>query len=461
MEKMSRSATPLRQANAAILERWSTTLESRRDKPAVLRADGSILRTFGAIEKESEIVSGSFDGVPAGTAVAVEIGNSPSWPAVFLALLRACCITVPLGRDTAPPKYVEAVIDAGLKIRKLDPATQRVAGDTALLKLTSGTTGVPRAIRFSAAQLAADCANICETMGITADDLNYGVVPFAHSYGFSNLITPLLLHGVPLVASEDRMPRAILDGLRRTAATVFPGTPVLFQHLARLDDARLDQLRVGISAGAPLSRALWGEARERLGVELHTFYGASECGGIAYDRSASFPEDGYVGDAMANVQIAFCSENRIEVRSEAVGSGYFPEPDQAALGDGCFRPSDLVMQTERGLVLVGRVSEFINVAGRKLNPVEVERQLAVFPGVRQVVVFGVESRLRGEEPVACVVGEIDLPGLMRFAATSLPAWQVPKDVWLLPELPVSERGKISRRDLAARYIHDRRTSPHE
>src|SRR5260221_13628795 len=90
-------------------------------------------------------------------------------------------------------------------------------------------------------------------MGITKEDLNFGVIPISHSYGFSNLLTPLLCRGVPLVAMDDRMPRAILDGLARTGATVFPGMPVFFQNFADLPDApALPRLRLCISAGAPL-----------------------------------------------------------------------------------------------------------------------------------------------------------------------------------------------------------------
>jgi long-chain acyl-CoA synthetase len=461
-EKMSRSATPPDETNAAILEPWLATLASRRDEPAIFGNDGSILRTFGSIEEEADAFAGELDDIPAGTVVAVEIGNSPSWPAVFLALLRTKCVVVPLGRDASLPEYVEVVIEEGGCIRRLEnPTRQRVQADTVLLKLTSGTTGTPRGICFTAAQLAADCANICETMGIHADDVNYGVIPFAHSYGFSNLITPLLLEGVRLVASEDRMPRAILNGLRQTGATVFPGTPVLFQHLARLEQASLENVRVGISAGAPLSRALWREVHEATGLKLHTFYGASECGGIAYDREGIVLGDGFVGEPMANVEVAVSEGGEIEVRSSAVGAGYFPTPDDETLGDGRYRPADLANKTEDGLILVGRVSDFINVGGRKLNPAEVERQLAGFPGVQQVIVFGVESRLRGEEPIACVVGQVDVPAMMRFAGNALPAWQVPKDIWPIAELPVSERGKISRRTLAERYQQQPRRPPHE
>jgi acyl-CoA synthetase (AMP-forming)/AMP-acid ligase II len=98
----------------------------------------------------------------------------------------------------------------------------------------------------------------------------------------------------------------------------------------------------------------------------------------------------------------------------------------------------------------------INIAGRKLNPAEVESHLQAFPGVKQVVVFGVASKLRGEEPIACLAGDgLDRAALARFCEERLSQWQRPRDFWLLPEIEVNERGKISRRALAERYLASR------
>ena len=69
-------------------------------------------------------------------------------------------------------------------------------------------------------------------MGLRESDRNYGVVSFAHSYGFSNLITPLLCRGISLVVASDIIPRAIADGLKASSATVFPGVPAIFRSLA-------------------------------------------------------------------------------------------------------------------------------------------------------------------------------------------------------------------------------------
>jgi acyl-CoA synthetase (AMP-forming)/AMP-acid ligase II len=99
------------------------------------------------------------------------------------------------------------------------------------------------------------------------------------------------------------------------------------------------------------------------------------------------------------------------------------------------------------------------VAGRKLNPHEVEARLAEFPGVKQAVVFGVQSALRGEEPVACIAGEdLARDAILRFCQEKLSSWQVPRDVWLVNEIPTNERGKVSRRSLAESYRAQRTTA---
>ncbi|HSI15186.1 MAG TPA: class I adenylate-forming enzyme family protein [Chthoniobacter sp.] len=452
-----------------ILAAWQNTLGRFGQQPAIFAPTGGVLRTFMEIGLESLKVGRLFDRLPPHSVVAVQIGNSEQWPELLLALWRHQLIPLPLG-ELGPTElaYTLGTCRAAALVTSqggsLSVHRRPVAEDAThwsgpvpqFLKLTSGTTTAPRAVRFQAAQLLADCENICSTMGIGDLDINYGVIPFSHSYGFSNLITPLLVRGVKLVASTDRFPRAILDGLVRTNATVFPANPIFFQKLGELSNIpALPALRLCISAGAPLTKAAAAKFSIKLGQKIHTFYGSSECGGIAYDASEErHYEDGFVGNAMKGVEIHHSAEegSPIQVRSAAVGDGYFPTEDSAVLGEGRFVPADLVERRERGLYVVGRTSEVINVAGRKLNPHDVEARLAEFPGVKQAVVFGVESPLRGEEPVACIAGDdLAREAILRFCQEKLSAWQVPRDVWVVNEIPTNERGKINRRSLAESY----------
>jgi acyl-CoA synthetase (AMP-forming)/AMP-acid ligase II len=451
--------------NNAILDRWEGTLRRRGRAAAVLGHGGGIERTFPDVESEAGEWAGKLGRWQPGSVAGMQLGNTASWPAIVLAAMRLGLIPLPLGRQMGREERELALETCGAALLIADGGIEERPGRELpglagcdFLKLTSGTTARPRAIRFTAAQLAADCDNICETMGIGERDMNFGVIPFSHSYGFSNLITPLLCRGVKLAASEDPLPRAILDGLARTGATVFPGMPVFFEKLAEMEDAPpLPALRLCISAGAPL-RARVGEGfSARYGLKVHTFYGSSECGGIAYDGSEErVYEEGFVGRAMSNVEIAPHGDGgMIAVRSGAVGAGYFPTPDLETLGEGRFLPADLVRMGERGMYLAGRATDVINIAGRKLNPAEVEARLARCPGVRQVVVFGVASALRNEEAVACVSGSGGAEEILRYARSVLSGWQVPKDIWLVDEMPVNERGKVSRRELAQAYTRSR------
>ncbi len=456
-----------------LVERWTATRARNSSRPALLDPTGRILRTFSDIEHQARDLEERWSHLPAGTALAVQIGNHPSWPSVLLAGLRCGLVLLPL-ETTITERERTAALEL-CRTRALVTAhdgnsveLEEIGDGTptplmanprpVLLKLTSGTTAAPRAIRFRSEQLVADCDQICATMGIGEDDLNFGVVPVSHSYGFSNLITPLLARGVAMVLGRDRLPRAILDGLARTRATVFPGVPVFYQAFCGVDDIPdLRSLRLCISAGAPLSAQLARSFRDKFGQPIHSFYGSSECGGICYDRSGEDFQDGFVGLPMQDVQLDLVEPDapasQVRVRSAAVGDGYFPEPDPAKLGAGTFLPDDLLAPCGEGFKMAGRISDLINVAGKKVNPAEVEAHLLSLPGVQQAVVFGRSSALRNEEVAACVVADhnVSEADLLRLCRARLSGWQVPKRIFLLAEIPVNERGKTNRRELAARF----------
>lgn len=436
--------------NDALLAAWETTLARRGAIPAIFDTGGRVLRTFSDIETRARALETEISAA-AGQVYPIDIGNHPDWPSILLACLRLRRIALPLEKSTTAEQRA-----AALKICAGDWSQPRPV----LLKLTSGTTAAPRAIRFGSKQLLADCTQICQTMGLTEHDLNFAVIPLSHSYGFSNLVTPLLARGIPMVVSRDRLPRALLDDLARTNATVFPGMPIFYQAFCEMDEPPpLPHLRLCISAGAPLPLEIAHKFREKFGRPIHSFYGSSECGGICYDREAHLLEGGFVGQPMEGVSLELimpaAPASQIRVRSAAAGDGYFPEPDEEKLGPGYFVPDDLLSQSETGLRIVGRLSDVINVAGKKVNPAEVEAELLRFKGVRAAVVFGRESTLRNEEVAACVVAgegvrELDL---LDFCRERLSGWQVPKRIFFVEEIPVNERGKVSRRELTQRFTN--------
>jgi len=452
-----------------ILEAWEETRTRNRDHVAIFDVDGKVLRTFSEIEERADHFARQLETIAPGQVFAIQIGNHPDWPSLFLACLRRQLVVLPLEQTISDEQKqsafqicnVAAAVSGGRICTFLPPetaaATTTWEGDRpSLLKLTSGTTAAPRAVRFRSEQLLADCENICETMGISHRDVNFGVIPISHSYGFSNLLTPLIVRGVALALSNDRIPRAIFDGLAATRATVFPGMPVFYQSFCEISEApSLPDLRLCISAGAPLAPETAQAFCEKFGREIHSFYGASECGGICYVREAR-PVPGFVGEAMSGVEIEQVDPDNpvslIRVRSRAVAVGYLPEPDEGKLGRGIFVPDDLLEKTQGGYRIVGRSSDLINVAGKKVHPAEVEAEILRCPGVRAAIVFGRESERRNEEIAACVVAKgLSERELLAHCRARLSSWQVPRRIYFVEAIPVNERGKTSRRELARLY----------
>ena len=450
-----------------LLERWKETLARKSNSPGIFNTRGEIARSFRQIDESARDFEAKIDAFDSGSVLAVQIGNHEDWPSILIACLRRGVVVLPLEQSISEQQrnaalkicHANGIVENAEAIRKIDNERPGWAENIpSLLKLTSGTTAAPRAIRFRSEQLLVDCDQICETKGISDVDLNFGVIPISHSYGFSNLLTPLIARGVAIVLSRDRTPRAVLDDLARTNATVFPGMPVFYQSFCEMENIPpLPRLRLCISAGAPLPLAVAQKFREKFGLSIHSFYGASECGGICYDREAKNDIEGYVGAPMQGVDLEMIDPkseaSQIRVRSAAAGDGYFPEAEDKKLGNGIFVPDDLLAREGDGFRIVGRISDVINVAGKKVNPAEIEEALLRFPGVRQAVAFGRESFFRNEEVAACVVADVDLSEthLLEFCGKQLSAWQVPKRIFIVDSIPTNERGKISRRDLAKRF----------
>src|SRR3954447_14826682 len=264
--KSPSSGAPSRDpGNDPLLAAWANTLRKNRGAPAIFDSQGQIQRTFDDIEERAR----NLEPAIAGPIFPIDVGNHPDWPSLLLASLRRGAIALPL-ESTITGQQREAALRICEGITSINPRP-------VLLKLTSGTTAAPRAIRFRSEQLLADCNQICDTMGIRPDDVNFGVIPLSHSYGFSNLVTPLLVLGVPLVLSRDRMPRAVLGGLVTNGATVFPGMPVFYQAFCEMENApALPKLRLCFSAGAPLPLEVARKCREKFRHSIHSFYGSSE-----------------------------------------------------------------------------------------------------------------------------------------------------------------------------------------
>lgn len=344
-----------------------------------------------------------------------------------------------------------------------------IAPGAAVLKLTSGSTGLPKAAIATAANLVADGEAIVEAMGIRRGDVQTACIPLAHAYGLGNVVMPLFLQGTAIVLREQFVPSQVVHDAVRYGTRVFAGVPFMFEHLlAHLPAAdwpcRLETL---ITAGARLEASTARGFVERFGVRIHSLYGSSETGGITFDRVADPDDATSVGTPLPRVTVTLRAEpgapdgtGRVHVRGPAVSSGYAgqsADPDSPFV-DGGFLTGDLAALDGHGrLVLAGRVSSFINVAGRKVQPEEVERVLCAMPGIVDARVLGVPDALRGQRLVACIVArgaEVRPIAIRQFCAGHLAAHKIPRAFVLVEDLPRDARGKTDRRALEA-LVHAR------
>jgi len=331
--------------------------------------------------------------------------------------------------------------------------------DAAIIRLTSGTTGRPRGLVVTADQLLADARNITGTMGIVPDDTMVAAIPLGHAYGFVHVLMSLIAQGTRPLLLEQPLPALLFEALSGRGPLVFPGTPYLSELLLRsARGSRLKGLRLVFSAGAPLPERLSRAFKERFGLPVRTFYGASECGGICYDRSRQgVLPDACVGTPLDGVEVTVRPEpghdegvGRVCVRSAAVVDGYVPETGNGALRPGLFASADLGRIDAQGRVrLCGRIDRLVNVGGRKVNPVEVEAILRALPGVRQAVVFGSADRHRGQAVCACLVASKGLTreAILEACRARLAPFKIPRRIEFVRALPLTARGKTDRRAL--------------
>ena len=440
-----------------MLQRFLTLVESNPGAVAVIDASGATLSRAALLARGEELATQlASSGLGEGDAVAIQLPNSADLIAAVVAALKLRLVIVPIDRD-APGTEVASILGhfsikgfvyrGGLSVRAIS-TRPALPAEARLIKLTSGSTGQPKGIVTSEANLIADATNICRTMGIGPGDVNLGAIPLSHSYGFSNLVTPLLLQGTAVVVSNDYLPQTLVDLANRHHCTVAPLIPMVFEHLTVAAHGEFETVRTFISAGAPLPASTSRKFRERFGADIHSFYGCSECGGITYDRSGAAVERGTVGAPLEGVELML-DASRLKIRSGSVALGYLVDA-------GTFEPfsdyvsDDLVELRDGEVALTGRASDLINTAGKKVNPREVEAVIQQIEGVREVKVFGAPAGARGEVVAAAVVAtpNVTREQVREFCRARLSLHKVPRIVKLIDEMPVDERGKIKRAALA-------------
>lgn len=386
-------------------ERWDRIIAERGAQAALYHADGSAT-TFAELDAEARAVR------PAGDHVLAR-GDAP---AILRALLAGFMHGVPV-------QLVEK--DRQRRV----PAVAPPAG-TALIKQTVGGSGVRRCQFFTFDQMAADVDRLHAALDLGAHGVGVAATSCAHSFGLTMTVLQTLLNGVPTCHAPQPFTQPLMDVMKHHPRVFLPGVPALWKSWL-MGDVRFANVSLALSAGSPLTSSLERVAMERHGLKLHNLYGASECGAVSWDGAIGLREDGRdLGTLLPGVHARHDVTGRLVVSSSSVGLGYDETLPGELYESGHFATCDVVEVLDGRLYFERGTGAGINVAGRKLSPVEIAGKIRRAAGLPAVLIHGAASR----DPERCqdIVAEIDVPqamidGEFKIRASSLLApWEVPR-----------------------------------
>ncbi len=343
-----------------------------------------------------------------------------------------------------------AVIDDGFDEAPRSPLAHAAdANSPALYLATSGSTGVPRIVPRSHGNLVAGARNVARALGIDPGRRFLCVVPFYHSSGFHNSLIVPLLNGARLVLMRHFTPAACARLVVAESADVLIGSPFIYRML--LDQSQyLPTLHLCVSAGARMTQTLELAWQERLGTRVRQLYGSTETSVISIDRSAEPESSGTVGTPIDEVEVRILDEGEVAVRSPMVMSGYVADPEWnlQVFEGGFFRTGDLgCLDSDGQLRLLGRRRRVINMAGVKVDPVEIEQAVESLEGVVACHVDSGsgerDSELIRARIELCEGAEITRADVIAHCRRLLADYKLPRIIEFVEALPVTLAGKIS------------------
>jgi len=491
---------------------------ARRDPSKVALVAGGTRRTFAALDADSDTLARALQdlGVRRGDRVAIMLENSIEYVTAFFGALKAGAVYVPVNPATKADKLAYILNDCGVRALVapttlartvlpalaeapsvaatlwVGPAVARPAGgaafdailsaaatpsdpgcidqDLAAILYTSGTTGRPKGVMLTHANIVATARSIAAYLRNTPDDVVLGVLPLTFGYGLSQVTTGALVGFTLVLERSFAYPADTLKRLVEHRITGLPGVPSLFASLLQMDAVRtadLSALRYLTNAAAPLP-----EAHLRRLVELfpqasfYSMYGCTECSTrVAYLEPARLADKAAsVGKAIPNCEAVVLRDDgtpaapgevgELAVRGANVMRGYWNRPEDTAkcLRDGRFHTGDLFRADDEGfLYFVARKDDVFKCRGEKVSPREVESVLCEMPEVAEAAVVGIPHPSDGMAVKAVIVRRADAPldeaMVVRHCRARLEGHMVPRAVEFRDELPKTESGKLRRRDL--------------
>ena len=464
---------------ATLVNAWVKRWSEAPDQPVLCDGTEKWI-TATQLSQRSSAVAGRMAGagLRAGDRILMSCAPSVDLVVAHVAALRLGLVVVPVNTAFSANEVANVLNESLAKLSVVDDPARVPRGpvvgptveladtqpplldnvgsdDPAMLVFTSGTTGRPKGVMLTHANLLSSAEALRIAWRWTRGDRLVLSLPLFHMHGLGVGVHVTLLAGASAVIVPRFSVDDVLDAVRRHQATLLFGVPTMWVRI--LDSPRvgeLAQLRLCVSGSAPLAADVWQGLADRGGQQILERYGMTET-----VMNVSNPYDGERRPGSVGLPLPGVSVRLHEVSDDGVGeivltgpnvfAGYWERPESNAdafTEDGWFRTGDLGSFDPDGyLRIVGRSKDLIITGGFNVYPRDVEDVLREHAGVADVAVAGEPSSEWGETVVAYVVradSAVDAEILMGHAASRLAGYQRPRRIVFLPELPRNALGKV-------------------
>ena len=347
------------------------------------------------------------------------------------------------------------------------------ADSPALLLCTSGTTGLPKILQLSLANLLAAAKTTSTQNGFDEKTKLLNLLPLTHYDGsVSGLFTTFCRSGqlIRLGSFGVSMLPEILDAIYKYRATHLLLTPAILALMLRLgeniqESFQTEDFRFVVSVAATLPPKVWSDFQQIAGKRVVNMYGLSETGNNLFagpgDDSYRIGSIGKPVDCRAMIVLEDGSKAKANETGElllegaSITSGYLGETITTKTFDDTewFATGDLAYVDDEGVYwLVGRKKNIVIVGGRNVYPDEVNNVLLSHPAVSESAIIGMPDDVWGERVTACIVckAPVTTAALIEYASENLTDYKVPRDIYIFDQLPKGRSGKILLQELAER-----------
>lgn len=435
-------------------------------------------------------------GLKAGDRIVILSLNRIEFVVTLLGAMRAGVVPVPVNIKLAADTVNYIVNDAGAKLTFCESAWEHLLPQTvervdfdndfndfldhgaltpvepaadavAIQPYTSGSTGKPKGVLLTHWGQNWSRLILAHTRGTTESDVILVAAPLYHKNAL-NAIKQGLTAGAKLVLLPQFSVEPYLAAIAQYRCTVISGVPTMVSMLLARKDllAKTDttSVRTVMMGSAPTSPQLLADVRRHFpNAEALVVYGVTEGGPVPLGPdpqgrprppgSIGVPYEGTEAKLIngPHDEVENVSEGELILKNPGILIGYHNLPDETArrIRDGWYHTGDVCRRDAEGFYyFVGRTDDMFVCGGENIFPIEVERLLEKHPAVHQAAVLPFAHELKGQVPYAFVVlrtgHTVTEDALRQYALSAGPAFQHPRRIFFLDQLPLAGTNKIDR-----------------